>query len=497
MSESQARGELTAELAHNYHPICELGKGGMASVQLALLSGRAGFQKLVALKLLIPNLSREPDFITMFLDEARLAARLSHPNVVHTYEVGCQEGQPFIAMEFVEGPSLSRLRRVPGGLPLPLHLHIMTGVLAGLHHAHELKDFSGSSLAVVHRDVSPQNVLVGYDGQVKVVDFGIAKAHTQLFETSAGLVKGKLGYMSPEQALGEPLDRRTDLFAVGVMLWEAATQTRLWPNISQRDRFGLLRAGQIPSVCEINPAAPAALDAICRRALAYSPDQRYQTAAELEAELEQLIAEPGLNTCRRSLVQFMSQHFEAERLQARRMIEEQLPVASGKRVRGPVPVAIEIVPEPATKPAEPEVPRTSITSWGKTEPPPHPSSAPPATSTRWLAFGAFMTTFVLLSGVWYLLGMRGTATSKGAHSPPVAAAPAPTSDVPIQVAPLVTTTASIAELPAAPPASAPLPLPRGAVRPRSAAVTRSTAPSAPEPKPSASLVDVTDFGGRR
>jgi serine/threonine protein kinase len=330
-----------------YHLLCELGQGGMASVHLALLSGEAGFRKLVALKRAKPGLAQDAEFLEMFMNEARLAARLNHPNVVQTYQVGRHDAEPFIAMELLDGQPLHRLQRVvPGGIPLAVHLRIIAEALAGLHHAHELRDFSGAPLSVVHRDVSPQNVLVGYDGQAKVVDFGIAKAATHASYTELGLVKGKLSYMSPEQTLGEPLDRRADLFAIGVMLWEAGAGRRLWAGESARSRLRMLSLGEIPAFGPLELDVAAELTRICRRALAYSAARRYQTAAELEADLEALRSEPALHATRRDVAAFMLAHFGAQRSHMQQLIEAELghfslndavsPALGTRRVPAPV-----------------------------------------------------------------------------------------------------------------------------------------------------------------
>jgi eukaryotic-like serine/threonine-protein kinase len=310
---------------NRYRPLCELGSGGMATVHLALFSGEAGFRKLVALKQLSAALSEDPEFQEMFMNEGRLAARLNHPNVIQTYEVGWRRGRPFIAMELLEGQSLHRLQRAsPTAISLALQLRIISEALAGLHHAHELRDFSGAPLEVVHRDVSPQNVLVGYDGQTKVVDFGIAKAATHPSVTQVGVIKGKLSYLSPEQALGQPVDRRTDLFAIGVMLWEAAAGRRVWAGESPQKRLRLLRRREIPPLREFNPDVPAELERICRRALEYSPERRYQTALELEADLEALRAEPSLHATRQQVASFIQRHFEAPRRRLQQIIEAEL-----------------------------------------------------------------------------------------------------------------------------------------------------------------------------
>jgi serine/threonine protein kinase len=187
-----------------YVPILELGRGGMADVKLAVARGPAGFNKLLVVKTLLANIEEDPDFVAMFLDEARLAARLNHPNVVVVNEVGEQEGRYFLAMEYLDGQPLQRVlaRAAKRGeaFPRALWLRILCDALSGLHYAHELKEFDGTKLNVVHRDVTPENVFITYDGVVKLVDFGIAKAVGRTVETKMGVVKGKIGYLSPEQA---------------------------------------------------------------------------------------------------------------------------------------------------------------------------------------------------------------------------------------------------------------------------------------------------------
>ncbi len=357
----------------------------MATVYLALMSGDVGFNKLVALKQPKANLAEDEEFLGMFLDEARLAARLNHPHVVQTYEVGRYAGGPFIAMEFLEGQPLHRVQRtVPGGIPLPIHLRIIADALSGLHHAHELRDFNGTPLSVVHRDVSPQNLLVSYDGTTKVVDFGIAKAATVGTQTELGLVKGKLPYMSPEQILGEHLDRRADIFSIGVMLWEAGAKARLWASEPARARLRLISQADVPKLSEADAAIPPSFDRVCRRALSYVKARRHQTAAELEEEVDRLIAEIGTPATRREVGEFMCAHFDLERQRIRKLIEEQLghvkldsarKLPAVELLRAPTPAPVEwetvaprsavhtplatrplaLAPEPAVLPADPVV----------------------------------------------------------------------------------------------------------------------------------------------
>src|SRR5262245_37339209 len=213
-----------------YQVITTLGQGGMARVLLTLSRGPAGVTKLLVVKELKAELKGDPEFLTMFLDEARIAARLNHPNVIQTFEVVSDGEHPLIVMEYLEGQSLSAILGRVGrkAMPLDVHLHVLAQTAAGLHYAHELKGLDGTLLDVAHRDVSPHNVFVTYDGLVKLVDFGIAKAADSAGLTRAGQFKGKIGYASPEQlGGGGQVDRRTDVFALGVMLWEAVAQRRL------------------------------------------------------------------------------------------------------------------------------------------------------------------------------------------------------------------------------------------------------------------------------
>src|SRR5262245_49429219 len=202
-----------------YRIVALLGQGGMASVYLSVVPGPAGVNKLLVVKILREELSQDAEFLAMFLNEARLATRLNHANVVQTYEVGFADARHFLAMDYLDGQPLHAVLRKASrtGMPLDVHVRILADTLAGLHYAHTLADFDGTPLRVVHRDVSPQNVFVTYDGRVLVVDFGIAKATGAASNTQSGVFKGKLSYVAPEQAAGDAVDARADLFAVGVM----------------------------------------------------------------------------------------------------------------------------------------------------------------------------------------------------------------------------------------------------------------------------------------
>jgi eukaryotic-like serine/threonine-protein kinase len=273
----------------HYQVITTLGQGGMARVLLTLSRGPAGVDKLLVVKELKAELKGDPDFLTMFLDEARIAARLNHPNVIQTYEVSSDGEHPLIVMEYLEGQSLSALlgRVSRKAMPLDVHVHVLSQTAAGLHYAHELRGLDGTPLDVVHRDVSPHNVFVTYDGLVKLVDFGIAKAAGSAGVTQAGQFKGKIGYASPEQlGGGAGVDRRTDVFALGVMLWEAVARRRMTMGEEQARVMNRRLRGEDPKLLDVVPDAPEALARICEKAMAFDPEERFATAADLRAALE-------------------------------------------------------------------------------------------------------------------------------------------------------------------------------------------------------------------
>ncbi len=298
----------------------------MADVYLAMIAGPtgSGFTKLAVVKRLRPNLVEDPEFVAMLVDEARISARLNHPNVVQTLEVGFEHEEYYLAMEFLDGQPLHRIQRRASrsGVELPRDLSclVVADVLSGLHHAHELADYDGSALGVVHRDVNPQNVFVTYDGAIKVVDFGIAKAAGRVAETRQGVVKGKVRYMSPEQALGSNIDRRSDVFAAGLLLWEAATGKRFWGELHDLDIIHALVTGDFdPSPRSVDPSVRSELDAMCMKALAFRAEERYATAGELRDELEGFLSE-SVVAARRRLGCLVGGMFEKERGDVRAVI---------------------------------------------------------------------------------------------------------------------------------------------------------------------------------
>ena len=278
------------ERLDRFELIAELASGGMATVFLARLSGVAGFQRLVAIKRLHPHLAREPEFVEMFLDEARLAARIHHPNVVPIQEVGESDQGYYLVMDYIEGDTLARIlakaSKGGGKVPYGVTIRILLDTLAGLHAAHEMRDDHGEPLQIVHRDVSPQNILVGVDGVARVVDFGVARAASRLSTTRSGQLKGKLAYMAPEQARGGTIDRRADLFACGIVLWEALATKRLFKGDGEAETLNRVLYDPIVAPSTVRPDVPKGLEEICMKALSRDVDQRYATAQDFGDALE-------------------------------------------------------------------------------------------------------------------------------------------------------------------------------------------------------------------
>lgn len=294
---------LVGSRVGRFEIIAEIGSGGMASVYLARAtstSGRSNFRRLHAIKVMHPHLSQDEQFVDMFLDEARVAATIHHPNVVPILDVGNDDGLIYLVMDYIEGDSLSNVEKVAINLrrriPIGITLRVMLDALAGLHYAHELTTPDGTHLKIVHRDVSPQNIVISVDGTSRIVDFGIAKAESRVTTTKVGMIKGKLNFMAPEQLRSGQLDRRVDIFGLGVTLWEAVTLRRLYAGESDFETARRILAGEYPALQDFDPKLPPALDEVCRTALHPDAAQRWQTCAEfadaIESQLRGHIASP-------------------------------------------------------------------------------------------------------------------------------------------------------------------------------------------------------------
>jgi len=402
----------------------------MSEVFLTLTKGGlGGFQKLVVVKLLRRDLAEDEDFLRMFLEEARLTARLNHPNVVQTNDVGEDLGRYYIAMEYLEGQTFERVRRAKHAsklFPLQMRVQMLIQVLAGLHYAHELTDYDNTPLAIVHRDVTPSNVFITYDGQVKLVDFGIAKVLDSMNHTRVGVLKGKARYMAPEQITGAAIDRRADIFSVGVMLWEILSGNPIWLGRNETEILRRVASGEQPP---LPPDAPPVLQQICLKAMARDANDRYPTADALRADLEQYLAQHATPSRERELGTAITELFGEERTKIRQLVEAQL--------RGSRPGASAV---PALREARPQAGDSDVRDdfnssikiiYGS---PPEPRSgtavSPPAPQ-RTKIYAAAGAAAVALIGIVALTrgGIAGEparpapATASAASTPPAEAAP--------------------------------------------------------------------------
>jgi serine/threonine-protein kinase len=290
-----------------YTVLERLGGGGQAEVFRGVAESIRGFKRLVAIKRVLPHLTSNPRFVAMFLDEARLSLFLQHANVVQVFDIGREaDGSYYLVMEYVDGCDLKALvdHEVQNGrsASLALVLYIVIECCKGLHYAHVAEHpETRAHLGIVHRDVSPPNVMLSKSGEVKVVDFGLAKANSSLELTDEGMVKGKFSYLAPETALGLPVDPRADVFALGILLWEMLTERRLFVGDTPHETVELIRRARIPSIHAINPGVDAALEAIVRRALARERDARFQTAADLGEALSAYLFERRLKATARDV----------------------------------------------------------------------------------------------------------------------------------------------------------------------------------------------------
>jgi serine/threonine-protein kinase len=310
----------------------------MATVHLGRAVGVGGFERLVAIKVMHPQFAAEPEFVTMFLDEARLAARIRHPNVVPTLDVQESADGLFLVMEYIDGPSLQQLRKAvgtkPGAIPLPIVLRIMIETLNGLHCAHELRDDEDQPLNLIHRDVSPVNVLVGSDGGARITDFGVARAEARLSSTRGGQLKGKIPFMPPEQLLNEELDRRCDVYAAGAVLWESIVGKRLFHADSDGALLTMILSGASSKPSEHDPSVPPAIDEVVMKALAKKREQRFASAADFAEALEHAAAESKIAVASsRAVATFIAEAGAHKKLD----LKELATLRRGLPTRDPVP----------------------------------------------------------------------------------------------------------------------------------------------------------------
>jgi eukaryotic-like serine/threonine-protein kinase len=475
----------------------EIASGGMATVHFGRLTGVAGFARSVAIKRLHPQYARDPDFVKMFLDEARLAARITHPNVVATLDVVSEGEDLFLVMDYVRGVSLSevsRILRARGERIPPLAVTgILAGALHGLHAAHDARGDTGERLDIVHRDVSPQNILVGTDGVARVLDFGVAKAAGRLQTTRDGQLKGKLSYMAPEQIQGEPVTRRTDLYAASVVLWEALTGERLFKGENEGNVLAKVLAGEVRAPSAVVPSLPDALDRVVLRGLERDPGKRYATAREMAQELD-----AALGLASPAEIGDWVEHVAARELEARAKKiahaqagttadddDAQTTVAPSSPGKGapdaPTPVGQRVPEEPTlrrdaeleTRAVVPEVSsQVSSVSVSQTAIPPAATSRPRA---LWIGLAAGGVALVGI--IAFVVASHGSGSSPQAASapsaPPSVPAAAPTPDPSPSAAPEPSSSTDVPTIEASALPSVPAPSATPAV----------AAPARPAPRP--------------
>jgi eukaryotic-like serine/threonine-protein kinase len=476
----------------------------MATVYLARLSGAGGFQRFVAIKRLHPHLAKDQEFIQMFLDEARLAARLHHPNVVPILEIGESVDGYYLVMEYIEGDTLARLlaRSAQSGKPLPTKagIRVCLDTLAGLHAAHELTDDDGKPLNIVHRDVSPQNILIGIDGSSKITDFGVARASTRLSTTRTGQLKGKLAYMAPEQARGKDVDRRADVFAMGIVVWETLAQRRLFKGEGEADTLNRVLYEPIPLLRSACPTMPQMLEDICSKALEREPEKRFESCAEFGDALEKVARASGVlgspKDVAAHLTAVMGTDISQQREAVRAWITRSEPSRPhDPRIDRPVPKEdsgkTSQPSEPSAATSPPGVSSVSSAAmelppgFGQPPVPMAPAPAPKPKSRAWIPI-SLLGVVVLGAASFYMLKVRGSdAAAVPDRTPPVASVAAPTPIPSTTVAPPTIDTApappvSVAVAPSAKPTTTTKPIVRtGVGKPPGGHPPTTAAPTAP------------------
>ncbi|MBX3189459.1 MAG: protein kinase [Labilithrix sp.] len=407
--ESAALGSGPGGLAAKYRSLFVVGRGGMGSVEAALDIGHEESQRVVALKRLLPDAARDGRRVEMFMREAKLAALLEHPNVVRAYDFGEIDGELYLAMEYVEGQPLSRVLQALADagdkLDPSLVAYVLGEVCAGLHAAHELVGKDGQPLALVHRDVSPQNVMLAYDGHVRLLDFGVAKIEAESV-TKTGEVKGKTAYMSPEQAMGDPIDRRSDLFGVGAVLYECSSLRRMWGAGTDMEVIRKL-ALEAPPPLE---GAPAEMIALYMRLVAREASDRPTTAGEVADALAKLVPQ-GTASAAKELRGLLERHFGPQATEGRRRLREALE---------------DVAPDQAKELREsalPAVPRDEAS--GRREAIDARKRAPKAGA--WLAIAGLVVAGVV---AWRLVARDTDKVEASAPDPSVSASGAPVASAP-------------------------------------------------------------------
>ena len=437
-----------------YTLLGKLAQGGMAELFLAKSEGIEGFEKIVVLKRILPSFAEDEEFIELFVSEARLAAQLDHANIVHVHDIGRDGTDFFFTMEYLHGHDVRHLlneaRRREHRLPLKFVLAIVAGAAAGLHHAHKQVDFSGRPLGIVHRDISPSNIIITYSGHVKMVDFGIAKAAALSRASRASSLKGKVAYMSPEQCKGDKVDCRSDVFALGLVMQELLTNRPVFGELDHIQAIHAVAAGEVTPIQELWPECPPGLAAILGRALEPEPEQRYGSAIELQRDLERFAHEHRLMLSSAELGEFLEAVFGTKKFPwlepgapadpsevglrsvASATVDKRREAGLAGGTRVATMLAPELEPEPAPEPVQESEPARSDTFVAKgsetsIQRAPPPSAEEPRGGTwRRLVGGAAITAG--FAGALWAGGMLASDSAPSAASP---AAPSGSRDRPV------------------------------------------------------------------
>jgi len=459
----------------------KIASGGMATVYFGRMLGAAGFMRTVAIKRLHPHLADEPDFVSMMVDEARLVARVQHPNVAQTLDVVNEGGELIIVMEYVAGESLSRILRAESQrqrmIAPAIASSVMSGVLHGLHAAHTAKSEHGEPLGIVHRDVSPHNIIVGVDGLARVIDFGVAKAAGRIQTTRAGVVKGKLPYMAPEQLGGQDIAQNADVYAAGVVLWELLTGRRLFRADDDITLFKTVLAGASDPPSRFAPFVPAALDAVVMRALAHEPAARFGTAREMADALGRAVA-PALASEVGAWVEDAAKQVLDERNAQLASIESQSSVPE----QPPPPPAPSTLSSDELPTIVSQSASLSIESPGGSARP----SMPPRRAFAWVAGTAAVSA---IAGLAVALALRSSSPSPPAAPPSAATvstpSPAPPDSEPAASVMPSDSAVAAASASAPPVASSAAPI---ALPPVVVTITKTAKPAPAPPRPAATPV---------
>ncbi len=418
-----------------YYLLERINVGGMAEVFKAKSFGEAGFERLVAVKRILPSIAEDQEFISMFIDEAKLAVQLTHPNIAQIFELGKVGEAYFIALEYVPGKDLrsifDRARKRGEPLPIPMACYIVMKICEGLDYAHNKKDAAGRNIELVHRDVSPQNMLMSWDGDVKLIDFGIAKAASKSSKTQAGILKGKFGYMSPEQVRGLQVDRRSDVFSVGICLYELLTMERLFVGESDFSTLEKVRNVEIMPPSTYNRKIPEELEQIVLKALAKHPEDRYRTAMDLHDDLQSFMYTSGNFFARKDLGAFMHRIFADEMAKEAAKDDEYRKFDS--RRASDLDVFDNAAPPPSQQGARPNAPPPPPKAQRVSVPPPPPPAVrvsvpppPPAAATA----GRNPKPTMMGMGMGMAPGANPRATLPGGGGPSAALASAPAAPPP-------------------------------------------------------------------